>query len=236
MKSLLSVLALLSGALVHAQNVRVTKVSGKKAIVVRESGPPLKVGMLLTGGGDNFSESDLEGMGSSRTSTHAAGDRNNTIGGSASVSSSSTDNSGTSTSSTSLNFSAYYGWNKKQIEYGPRLNMRYLSSSSGSSSSSSTSFGFGGFFDYNFSPNVPGKELLYAAGATLDYMNSSASGGGSSTSTIELFVGPAIKWFPLGNSVAIRGDGGLNYARASADSKTSTTTTFLVRAGLQVYF
>lgn len=234
MKWMLLTLALSLPA--YAQNVRVTKVSGKKAIVVRESGPPLKVGMLLTGGGDEFNESDLDSNVATGRSSKSMGSRTNTIGGSASLSTTSNSSSGTKTSGTAINLSAYYGWNKKIMEYGPRFNLRRTSSTVGSTSSSSTAFGLGGFFDYNFSPNVPGKEMLYAAGATLDYLSASTSGGGSSASTIDFFIGPALKWFPLGNSVALRADAGLDYARTSANSVSSTATTFLVRAGLQVYF
>lgn len=219
-----------------AQTVRVTKVSGKKAIVVRESGPPLKVGMTLNagGGGDEFSESDMSSGGGG-----GSGSRDRTIGGLANLSttSSSASTGGAKNSASAVSVTAIYGWNKKDMEYGPRFTLRRTSDKIGSAPArSSTRFGFGGFFDYNFSPNVPGKEMLYAAGATLDYFRDSASGGGSSTSTIDLFVGPALKWFPLGNSVAIRGDAGLDYARTSANGVTITAMTFLVRAGLQVYF
>jgi hypothetical protein len=237
MKWILLTLALSLPA--YAQNVRVTKVSGKKAIVVRESGPPLKVGMLLTGGGDEFNESDLDSnVASSGRSSKSVGPRNNTIGGSAKLASTSTSSSGGGSKSTftDIALTGFYGWNKKTMEYGPRFTLARSSSKVGNTSSSSTTFGLGAFFDYNFSPNVPGKEMLYALGATFDYLSSSTSGGGKSTSTMDFFVGPGLKWFPLGNSVAVRGDAGLEYARSGSGSTTTTGTTFLVRGGLQVYF
>ncbi len=223
----------------HAQTVRVTKVAGKKAVVVRESGPALQVGQLLTGGGE-LNENDLDSaVGSSSTSMggKSVGSRDHTISGSAQFSStsseSSTPNSKKVTSS-QLTLSAGYGWNKKIFEYGPRFS---ITRNSPGNNTTNTSFGLGGFFDYNFMPNVPGADMVYFAGASLDYRRSSSDAAGSSDSDgIDLFVGPGLKWFPLGNSLAIRAEGGLGYSRGSIGNTTSTGITFAARAGFQMYF
>lgn len=221
----------------QAQSVRVTKVSGKKAIVVRESGPPLKVGMVLNGeGGDELGDSDLDASGGASGGGKSSGSRGHTLGGGASLSTTSTDTGTAKNNSTQIDLDARYGWNKKVMEFGPHFRLGRSSTKVGNTDTSSTTFGLGGFFDYNFQPNVPGAEMIWAAGATLDWRNSSTSSGGSDSSTIDFFIGPALKWFPLGNSVAVRIDAGLDYARTSTNTVTSTAMTFLARAGLQVYF
>jgi hypothetical protein len=233
MRWILPMLAL--GICAHAQNVRVIKVSGKKAIVERESGPPLKVGMILNVSGDDSSEADQEASGGSGK-MRAPGSRNHTLGGGVSLSTTSTDSGTTKTSSTAIDLDARYGWNKKIMEFGPHFRLGRSSTKTGTTDISTTTFGIGGFFDYNFQPNLPGTEMVWAAGATADYRNSSPSTGSSDTSTIDFFIGPALKWFPLGNSVAVRLDAGLDYARSSTNTTTATSTTFLAHAGLQVYF
>jgi hypothetical protein len=207
----------------EAQEARVIKVQGKKAIVQFDDGYKPKVGEILGGGGEE------SGGGSGASS----GGRDTIIGGSGDFSSLSTTPGGAST--TRLSLSPRYGWNAVDMEYGLLGEFTYQSSTG----SSSRSIGIGGFFDYNLVPNKVGNDMVYGLGALGSYVTTATTVGSLETnsSSMKLEVGGQVKWFALGNSVAIRGDGVYSYIQNTPASGSSTTQSgFVVRGGLYVYF
>jgi len=207
----------------EAQEARVIKVQGKKAIVQFDDGYKPKVGEILGGGGG---DSGGGGGGSS-------GGRDTILGGSAEFSSLSTNPGGASTSGLSL--AVRYGWNAVDMEYGPIGSFSYATASS----SSSRAIGVGGFFDYNLVPNKVGNDMVYGLGAMGTYVTTTTTTGSveSNSSTMKFELGGQVKWFALGNSVAIRGDGVYSHEQITPASGTSTTRSgFVVRGGLYVYF
>jgi hypothetical protein len=191
----------------EAQEARVIKVQGKKAIVQFDDGYKPKVGEILGGEGG-----DSGGGGSS-------GGRDTILGGSAEFSS----------------LAVRYGWNAVDMEYGPIGSFSYATASS----SSSRAIGVGGFFDYNLVPNKVGNDMVYGLGAMGTYVTTTTTTGSveSNSSTMKFELGGQVKWFALGNSVAIRGDGVYSYEQITPASGTSTTRSgFVMRGGLYVYF
>lgn len=220
--AVLVALTVLPGA-VEAQQAKVLKVQGKKAIVQFPDDVKPRVGQLIEVG-----TASSEG---SLTAGHGTGSREMIIGGSASFSSLTTSSSSASTST--LDLSGRYGWNKGEMEYGG-LGSFYYTSTTGSSS---RTIGAGGFFDYNAIPNLSGTELVYGAGAEAIYAMISTTVGSAETSatTLRLQGGGQMKWFPFGNTVAVRGD--LVYRYQQNGGTTSSTTSGLVAlGGLYVYF
>ena len=207
----------------QAQEARVIKVQGKKAIVQFDDGYKPKVGEILGGGADSDAGGGMS----------ASGARNTILGGSAEFSNLTTNPGGASTSALSL--SARYGWNAVDMEYGPTGSFSY----STAANSSSRAIGIGGFFDYNLVPNKVGNDMVYGLGALGEYITTTTTAGSTETnsSSMRLEIGGQVKWFALGNSVAIRGDGVYSYRQDTPASGTSTTRTgFIVRGGLYVYF
>ena len=177
-----------------AQQAKVVKVQGKKAIVQFPDDARPRVGQIIElGGGD--------GVVSMSHSSGGAG-RAMIIGGSAELSSLTA--SGASSSTTRLALDARYGWNKGEMEYGGIGRVDYASATA----TSRRALEVGGFFDYNLVPNTAGTEIVYGGAATAKFGSLSSSAGGTEiTGTLmTLEVGGQMKWFPLGNSVAVRGD------------------------------
>lgn len=221
---LLMVCGLASNA--GADDIKVIKVSGRRAIVQYPPGETPKVGQVLTSSGSDEMSFDDGGNSSSK------GSRKHIIGGSASLSfvNSSTSPGSGSVTTTNISVSPQYGWNTGTMEYG---GLASIGSSSGGGTSS-TSFGVGGFFDYNLVPNVAGKDLVYGAGGKAIIGGGSSSG--QSSTSFELDGGPFVKWFPLGNSVAIRGDADVQYKRMGNSAATTTNMGLVIMGGLYVYF
>lgn len=220
--AVLVVLAILPGQ-ARAQQAKVLKVQGKKAIVQFPDDVKPRVGQLIEVG-----TGSSEG---SMTAGHGTGSRDMIVGGSASFSSLTTSSSSTSTSA--LDVSGRYGLNKGEMEYGG-LGTFYYSSTTGSST---RTIGAGGFFDYNVVPNTVGTELVYGAGAEAIYAMVSTTVGSAETSatTLRFQGGGQMKWFPFGNTVAVRGD--VVYRFQQNGGTTSSTTSGLVAlGGLYVYF
>ena len=220
--AVLVALAVLPGQ-ARAQQAKVLKVQGKKAIVQFPDDVKPRVGQLIEVG-----TGSSEG---SMTAGHGTGSRELIVGGSASFSSLTTSSSSTSTST--LDLSGRYGWNKGEMEYGG-LGTFYYTSTTGSSS---RTIGAGGFFDYNVVPNTAGTELVYGAGDEAIYAMVSTTVGSAETSatTLRFQGGGQMKWFPFGNTVAVRGD--LVYRFQQNGGTTSSTTSGLVAlGGLYVYF
>lgn len=215
-------LMVFASASVRADQAKVLKVQGKKAIVQFPDDARPRVGQLI----------DLGGSGSevSMAAGHGSGSRNIIVGGSAAFSSLTSSTS--SASSSTLDLLARYGWNKGEMEYGG-IGSFYYTSVTGSST---RQIGVGGFFDYNLIPNTPGTELVYGAGGELQYAMVSVTTGAaeSSSSLIRLQGGGQVKWFPFGNTVAIRGD--LVYRYQQSGSPTTTISGLVALGGLYVYF
>lgn len=225
------VLGLASAA--HAQTAKVIKVKGQQAIVQFPQGTSPQVGQQINLGGGGVSDSD-------GTPMAGLGSRKNSIGlGLNSLSfvnrSSKSNGVTTSTSVTGIALNGRYGWNTGRMEFGPIVRLEYSSADN-----SSTRFmGIGGFFDYNFNPNVSGQKIVYAGTGDLSFGQSGTKQGSfDSTSTvIALFLGGSIKWFGLSDSFAIRGDAGFSYDSSTPDSNSATTNVgAVVRAGIANYF
>lgn len=227
--SLCFVLAL--GFSLHAQEAKVLKAKGRRALIELAPGQSLQPGQIINlGSGDDLS---LDSSSSRSPSSVSVGSREHSIGGSASLLMSSASTGTGSISYTVLNVTGRYGWNKAKYEYGPEFSIMNANGSSASTTGSSA-YSVGGFFDFNFIPNVPGKSMTYGLGGNLDI--GSTSSGGNSSSLLDLFAGGNLKWFPLGNSVALRGDVGLNYVRTSGNNATITDTGLLAKAGFEIYY
>jgi hypothetical protein len=231
MKSVYLVAALVAGFSTHAQEAKVLKTSGKRALIEFPGGTPIKPGQTVrVGSSDELSLDGPSSSSSSSSSMAPVGRRNNSIGGSATLSTMSMSGGNASTNSTTIQVTGQYGWNQKKYEYGPEASF----SSTSVAGTSVSVFSVGAFFDYNLVPNEAGTKLTYGPGASFDI--GSTSGGGSSGTTMALFAGGNVKWWPLGNSVAVRGDAGFDYTRTPAGSATVTGTGLLAKGGFEIYY
>jgi hypothetical protein len=205
-----------------AQKAKIIKVKGQQAIVQFPTGARPEVGQILTlDEGDEKFSPQVD-----------ATARQQIIGGSANLSF--LNNSLNSRSTTDFGFSGRYGWNMVQIEYGPTVVFDY----STTDSNSSRTIEAGGFFDYNLVPNKTGTVLVYGAGGELEYGQTSTTVS-SSTSTNTLFhffAGGQLKWFPIKDSIAIRGDAGFDSSATTSTSTTVTISGLLLKGGLYIYF
>ncbi len=207
-----------------AQQAKVVKVSGKKAIVQFPDDARPRVGQMIDlGGGDGESSGGGGGGSDSRATI---------IGGSAELSNQST--SGSTSSTTNFGVTARYGWNAGDMEYGGLGTLSYTSATG----SSARIIEAGGFFDYNLVANTPGTELVYGLGAEGKFGSlSSTVGNAEVTGTVMTFQGGGqLKWFPLGNSVAIRGDAVYRYASTSSGGVSANTSGLVVKGGFYIYF
>lgn len=224
--SVTAVVGLFVSTHAFAQQAKVLKVQGRKAIVQfpEESRP--RVGQVLEIGGPVSID------GGSRTS-HATGDRAMIVGGSAELSN--LTSSGASSSATRLGLDARYGWNKGEMEYGAIGGVTYYSTAA----SSSRRLEVGGFFDYNLVPNTPGTEIVYGGAALGKFGSLSSSAGNNEISgtLMTLEIGGQLKWFPLGNTVAVRGDLLYRIESVSDTVKAMATGSGLVaKAGFYIYY
>lgn len=208
-----------------SQQAKVVKVQGRRAIVQFPDDARPRVGQIidLSAGGTSIS-----GGGSSNT-----GDRSKIIGGSAELSN--LTPSGSSTSGTVFAVEGRYGWNNGMMEYGALGSLTYASSTA----TSLRILSVGGFFDYNLVPNTPGTEIVYGGAALGKFGQISLTTGATERSgtlmTIE--VGGQLKWFPLGNTVAVRGD--VLYRMESVSDTVrgfASGSGLVAKAGLYVYF
>lgn len=202
-----------------AQKIKVRKVRGNQAIV-EFSGGTLNNGQVYELAGDDFGGPSFSGSAA----------RNYVVTGSASITSLKSDASGSSSDST-FSFSGRFGWNLGTLEAGPML--VYKSVSIGSSTTNTMTFG--AFGDYNMIANTPGEIFVYGAGGFGTF--GQIDGGATKSDTMELFVGPFVKWFPGGNNVSLRFDLGYSYQKTSGGSGTDYTYTgFGGLGGIQAYF
>lgn len=210
-------------SIASAQQAKVVKVSGKKAIVQFPDDARPRVGQII----------DLSG-GGGESSAGGSDSRAMVIGGSAALSSLTTSQGSNSASETGLSVNARYGWNASDMEYGGLGGLTY---SSGATDSDRV-LEAGGFFDYNLVANTPGTELVYGLGAEGTFGSISQTRGSMERtgSALTLRGGGQVKWFPLGNSVAIRGDATYqlyNQTLAGVETKISG---LLVKVGFYIYF
>ena len=230
---LIALLVLGTTSFAHAQTAKVIKVKGQQAIVQFPAGTAPQVGQQINLGGGGVADS-------SGAPVAGLGSRKNSIGlgvNSLSFMNRSSKSNGvtTSTGVTGINLNGRYGWNTGRMEFGPIVRLEYESADN-----TTTRFmGVGGFFDYNFTPNVSGQKLVYAGTGDLSFGQSGTKQGSfDSTSTvIALFLGGSIKWFGLSDSFAIRGDAGFSYDSSTPDSSNAVTNVgAVVRAGIATYF
>ena len=121
------------------------------------------------------------------------------------------------------------------MEYGGIGSLNYTSTTG----TTSRKIEAGGFFDYNIVPNVEGAELVYGGMAVAKFGQIAYVAGPSEISgtLMTLEVGGQLKWFPLGNTVAIRGDVLYRIETAADAIKIFTSGPGLVaKGGLYVYF
>lgn len=220
--------ALLATSVSQAQQAKVVKVQGRKAIVQFPDDIKPKVGQTFDVGG-----------GVSMGGGGGNGSRAMIVGGSAELSSLTTSTS--STSATALAVSGRYGWNKGQMEYGGIAGLTYSSSPG----TSSRLLEVGGFFDYNMDPNDPGVEMVYGFGGLAKLGSAAATTGNTESTGMKMTFegGGQLKWFPFGNSVAVRGDAVYRFISnngqaltGSATNTSNTVTGFVIYGGLYVYF
>lgn len=224
----IATIGLFSVAPAFAQQAKVIKVQGKKAIVQFPDDARPHVGQMLElGSSGAVSMSGTSGGGG------GTGSRAMIVGGSAELSS--LTPSGGSTSTTKFAVDGRYGWNKDVMEYGALASILYSSTTG----SSFRNLSAGGFFDYNLVPNTPGTEIVYGGMAVGKFGSAATSAGSAEVSgtVMTLEFGGQLKWFPLGNSVAIRGDVLYRLESVSDSIKASSSGSGLVaRGGLYVYF
>lgn len=215
-----------AASLAHAQQAKVIKVKGQQAIVQFPNGTAPMVGQTI----------DLNGGGEGGGASMAAvpGSREHLIALSMNLGAYSSSAGG---SRTEFALVGRYGWNMKIMEFGPIVQLGYLSLPG----QSTRTIGGGGYFDFNFVENNPGVPFIYGVGAEAFYkqLNTSyASGATDSTEgDLELIAAGNVKWFGLNDHIALRGDAGLDIQRSSVNSGATTTLTgLLIRGGIAVYF
>jgi len=230
MKNLLVLALILISSTSFAQQFRVEKVKGNKA-VIQFSGTSLSQGGTYSIGG-----------GSSSTRATGSGSRDYVIGGSFGYYSGSdtTEYPPPSTafnsknSSSDLSLLARFGWNKETYEAGAIL--KYRNVDSDYTFYHYNAFSGGGFYDYNFSPNRPGGDsMIYSVTAEATFGSFSPKGG-SGGSAMDYFLGGSMKWFGLNSNFAIRTDLGYSYQKISPSGGTLTSQGFGLRAGIASYF
>lgn len=228
-------LIVLSGLLLsitsEAQQAKVLKVQGRKAIVQFPDDSKPQAGQMIDLGGGGVS------MASGGPGKH--GQRAQIIGGSTELSSITPSTSSSST--TSFAFEGRYGINKSQYELGGVGVLTYSSTTG----QSDRLLEAGGFFDYNLEQNNPGTEIVYGLGGLAKFGSISQTRSSTETTGTRMTFegGGQVKWFPLGNTVALRADALLRYVMNSgtaatgvATSSSNTSTGFILKGGLYVYF
>jgi len=130
-------LALMASPMTYAQQAKVLKVSGRKAIVQFPDDARPKAGQMIDlGGGGSMSS-----MSSDSGAHKSTGARSQMLGGSGEFSNLTSSNSSVSTST--FGIEGRYGINQGEMEYGGLLTFIYSSTTG----SSSRTIGPGGFFD-----------------------------------------------------------------------------------------
>lgn len=208
-----------------AQEFNVLQVKGKKAIIEIKSNDKLKAGETY------FVNQNISDDG---FTPRIKNSRNYLISLEvAEFSSTKSDLPGANTVS-NFTLSTKFGWNKKDIEFGPSLSLE--NTDTGTQTTAIT--GFGGFFTYNFQPNTTGRDLIFSADADLVISNrkdSFTGGASSSLSTTSFYVGPYAKMFILSSDYCFKGGVRYIYEKNSGSNNVKTTG-FALTVGLSNYF
>jgi hypothetical protein len=125
---------------------------------------------------------------------------------------------------------ARYGWNFGDYEIGPVLHINLLDEGAGFN----TDFSIGGYFDYNFTPNVTRAELVYGLtaqgfGGNREFTN------GSSAQIFAFGGGGFLSWYLMGSTTALRFEG-LVESKTIATSSASTNAVGFVGKMLFAFY
>jgi len=208
-----------------AQAQRIIKVKGQQAIVQFPPGITPTVGETLSTGGSSAPVDNGAG-------SHGSGSRDHSL--TLLVNDLGVYSSSAGGSRTIFDLSGSYGWNMHTMEFGPIVTINYVSKP-GETDRTLTG---GGFFDFNFVPNVVGQSLIYGVGAQAQFGQTTMTIGSfdNSFTALELGLMGTVKWFGLSDHVCLRADAGFDMQRSGTSSGTTTLTGLLVRGGLAGYF
>lgn len=208
----------------QAEELKVQKVSGRKAIVILPEGMAVKKGEVIPLKDKAGSEPPSSKAGYDCSSRR---DLFTEIG----FSYTSYTTSGSSTTTTSMSLRGLVGWNMSGgYELGPRFALGTGSSGSGSYNSAAV----GGFFEYNFVKNEPGSFFVPALGGSALFGSISASGVSTSVTT----YGPslALKLFPRDNGIAFVPTLYYEVTNTSFEGINTNTNVLGLNLALRVYW
>lgn len=213
-----------------AQEIRVVKVKGQQAIVDFPKGVKPVVGQTLSVGSGSMGGSSSRDNLVAFQASMSFGEETEEITGSDGATNE------VSASLTDIALSGRFGWNKGRYEFGPLVEFGYQQEES----LDTITLKLGGFFDFNINPNDGSRAFLFGptAEAYAGYESRSLSNGASDQTgpLFGAYVGGFIKQFVMSDTVALRGDVGLQYDVADLTDVTSTTLGVLAKGGLAVYF
>lgn len=126
---------------------------------------------------------------------------------------------------------ARYGWNFGAYEIGPLLHIHLLDEGAGFNSE----FSLGGYFDYNFTPNVARAEFVYgltaqAFGGNREFTN------GSSSQIFALGAGGFLSWFLMGSTTALKFEGLIESKKIATSSVSTSATGFVGKMLFAFYY
>lgn len=204
-----------------AQQFKVERVKGNKAVIEYSGRLIPGQSYSVTGGEEESSDSGSE--------------RRYVIGGSFDMRNLTQNNSvlNTSAKDNAMGLTGRFGWNLGHFEIGPIVG--YTNIDSEVRGQNFSMFSFGAFADYNLTPNIAGESFIFGASGEGSYGSISASSG-TSSSVMSGFVSGFGKWFVFGPSTALRLDAGYLYEKTSSNNVTLTSQGFNIRGGLATYF
>lgn len=214
----LLVSTILFSSLTMAQNIKIQKVKGNRAII--ETTTPLVEGEEYSLQPKKFVENVVysnEGL-RSRKNSISLGASLETIQSS-------------SSSGEILNFQLRYGWNFTNIEVGPYV--KYESNNIYGVQTSA--YAVGGFMDYNLKPNRDGVMQIWGATGTFGFGGSNA-GSGTGTTIMGIFAGGFYKWFVFGSQGALRSELGYKFEQRSRSSTSSSSSGLLANLLISFYY
>ncbi len=225
MKTTTILLFSLLGSLAIAQESGVIEqMKGKKAIIRFENDIPYRVGQPVFIESTEGNEYGIVKGGRNLL------ERKNSVSLSSGYSdlTAKTTGSGKAKSKTT-SISGKYGWNLKQFEVGPVVEISLYDSGI-----EQTTLMFGGFAEFNILPNIPGHDFIFGVQGQALMGTSERKIGDTTTDANPMVLrgGGFIKWFVFSPVLALRVDG--NYYYEKADKTTVSGTEFSV--GLNHYF
>ncbi len=220
----------------QADQPRIIKVKGQQAIVQFPQGTTPIVGESLSPGGSGSSDSGSHSGAGSRDHSLRMTIADLGIYTVSNGGGSRTQFDFATGSQAGPTYEVAYGWNLQNMEFGPVATLQYFSKTG----ESDRNINAGGFFDFNFVPNVIGQTFIYGVGAEVTFGQQTqtlAGGTDQTTSLLDLELLGTAKWFGLSDHFAVRGDAGFDMNRSTPPSGTATTATgLLIRASLAGYF